>query len=115
VAGAKVPAGRSRRVSFIVNVRTPEIIGGGSVRLKAPRETTQEATAWDRRLSLEFNGTHPAVRRLEIEPVTVPTIYLLGDSTVCDQSGEPYASWGQMLTDMALPIIAIANHGESGE
>ena len=45
----------------------------------------------------------------------VPTIYILGDSTVCDQSGETLNSWGQMLTRWFGPGIAIANHAESGE
>lgn len=110
-----VAAGGTKRASFLVNVRTPDIAGGGTVRLKAPRETTQEAWAWDRRLTLEFNGARPAVREIQVEPVAVPTLYLLGDSTVCDQSGEPYASWGQMLTAMVGGGAVVANHGESGE
>jgi len=52
---------------------------------------------------------------IEIEPVNVPTIFLLGDSTVCDQPLEPYASWGQMLTRFFGAGVAIANHAESGE
>jgi len=108
-----------KRVSFIVNVRTPKIaavkgIAAGEVRLKAPRETTQEAWAWDDAITLEFSNPR-AVRTVEIEPVEVPTIFLLGDSTVCDQSKEPYNSWGQMLTRFFKPEVAIANHGESGE
>jgi len=115
LTGIAVPANGSRTASFLVNVRTPEIVGGGSVRLKAPRENGAEAVAWDRRLTLEFNGRNPGVRAITVEPVTVPVIYLLGDSTVCDQSGEPYASWGQMLTAMIGPQAVVANHGESGE
>ncbi|QJU59859.1 hypothetical protein HL653_20810 [Sphingomonas sp. AP4-R1] len=115
LSGLSVPAGGTKRASFLVNVRTPDIVGGGTVRLKAPRETTQEAVAWDRRLTLEFNGLRPSVREIRIEPVTVPTLYLLGDSTVCDQSGEPYASWGQMLTAMVGPGAVVSNQGESGE
>lgn len=109
-----VPAGGSVTKSFVVNVRTPAY-PGGPVRLKEPRESVQEAVAWDKRLTLEFNGQRPAVRSITIAPVQVPTIYLLGDSTVTDQSGEPYASWGQMLTAFFEPTVAIANHGESGE
>ena len=110
---------RSTR-SFNVNVRTPKIaaapgIAAGVVNLKAPRETVQEATAWDQRLTLEFNGERPAIASLEIVPVKVPTIFLLGDSTVCDQPGEPYNSWGQMLPRFFKPGIAVANHGQSGE
>ncbi len=113
-------AGESRRVSFIVNTRTPAIaatgeLKAGSVRLKAPRETVQEAWAWDDAITLEFANTRPAVRTLTIEPVDVPTVFLLGDSTVCDQSKEPYASWGQMFTRFFKPEVAVANHGESGE
>jgi lysophospholipase L1-like esterase len=87
----------------------------GTVRLKTPRETTQEAWAWDDAITLEFSNTRPAVCTIEIEPVNVPTIFLIGDSTVCDQSQEPYNSWGQMLTRWFKPVVAIANHGESGE
>ena len=106
--------------TFIVNTRNPRIAardGGGAapgrVRLKAPRETTQEAWAWDDRLTLEVHGA--ALRSLEIAPARVPTVFLLGDSTVCDQSLEPFASWGQMLPRFFGPTVAVANHGESGE
>jgi lysophospholipase L1-like esterase len=113
-------AGQTATVSFIVNTRTPKIraVGGlkaGEVKLKAPRETTQEAWAWDNLITLEFNGARPCVRTVEIAPADVPTIFLLGDSTVCDQSREPYNSWGQMLPRFFKPVVAVANHGESGE
>jgi lysophospholipase L1-like esterase len=113
-------AGQTVTRTFTVNLRTPKIaavgtLAAGEVNLKVPRETVQEATAWDRRLTLEFNGANPAVRSLEIVPVKVPALFLLGDSTVCDQPSEPYNSWGQMLTRFFKPGVAIANHGESGE
>ena len=106
--------------SFIVNVRNPRIpaqagIEEGRVRLKVPRETTQEAWAWDNRLTLEFSGERPMVRTIQIEPAKVPTVFLLGDSTVCDQSREPYTSWGQMFTRFFSDRVAIASHAESGE
>ena len=113
-------AGEFATVPFIVNTRTPKIapvdgIAAGVVKLKAPRETTQEAWDWDDRLTLEFNNQHPALCALDIEPVDVPTVFLIGDSTVCDQSKEPFNSWGQMLPAFLKPDIAVANHGESGE
>lgn len=119
----KIPADQPAVTrTFVVNTRTPAIaprngLAPGTVRLKAPRETTQEAWAWDNLLTLEFNGPHPSVSTIEITPApsTTPTLFLLGDSTVCDQSKEPYNSWGQMLTRWFKPEIAIANHGESGE
>lgn len=117
VENVVVPAGQTATRTFVVNTRTPVIaaangVAAGAVDLKAPRETVQEAWNWDRRLTLELHG---AVRTIDIRPVQVPTIYLLGDSTVCDQPGEPYASWGQMLPRFFKPGIAVANHGESGE
>ncbi len=110
-----VPAQGSVTKTFIVNVRTPALPGGGVVKLKAPRESEQEARDWDQRITLEFDGSNPQVRGITVDAADVPTIYLLGDSTVCDQMGEPYASWGQMLPDFFKPTVAIANHGESGE
>ena len=101
--------------SFIVNIRTPKIGTGGQVSLKAPRETVEGAWNWDSRLTLEFNDKRPCLCALEIEKVQVPTIYILGDSTVCDQPKEPYGSWGQMLPRFFKPNIAVANHAESGE
>lgn len=107
-------ARKSTTREFIVNVRTPALPGGGHVHLK-PRETTNEWWAWDDKLTLEFNGHNPSLRSLQIEPVQVLTVYLLGDSTVCDQPAEPWNSWGQMLPRFFKPQIAIANHAESGE
>lgn len=117
-----VPATSGQRVlrTFIANVRTPRIaavpgIAAGAVALKAPRETESEAWNWDERLTLEFNGDPNAVQRVEIVPARVPTIFLLGDSTVSDQPGEPYNSWGQMLPRFFGPTVAVSNHAQSGE
>ena len=100
--------------TFTVNVRTPQIATGGEVKLK-DREKTTEAWAWDDKLTLEFNGARPTICAVEIKKADVPTLFLLGDSTVCDQPREPYNSWGQMLTRFLKPGIAVANHAESGE
>jgi lysophospholipase L1-like esterase len=106
--------GRFETRTFIVNVRATQIAGGGEVKLK-DREKTIEAWAWDEKLTLEFNGESPTVRAIEITKAEVPTLFLLGDSTVCDQPREPYSSWGQMLTRFFGPGVAVANHAESGE
>lgn len=109
-------AGQFQTCSFIVNVRQPAIAGfsGREVILKE-REKTSEKWAWDDRLTLEFNGLHPSLSALEIKSANVPTLFLIGDSTVCDQPGEPYNSWGQMLPRFFQPVLAVANHAESGE
>lgn len=101
--------------TFTVNVRRPQIAGGGEVKLK-DREKTTEIWAWDEKLTLEFNNLRPSVCSIEIARVDhAPTIFLLGDSTVCDQPLEPYSSWGQMLTRFFKPEVVIANNAESGE
>ena len=84
------------------------------MRLK-DREKGLEAWAWEDKLTLEFNNSRPTIDSIIIEKVDVPTVFLLGDSTVCDQPGESYASWGQMLTRFFKPEIAVANNAESGE
>jgi lysophospholipase L1-like esterase len=107
--------GKFTTSTFAVNVRTPAIAGGGEVKLK-DREKTTEAWAWDEKLTLEFNNSRPTICALEITQADeLPTIYLLGDSTVCDQPSEPYNSWGQMLTRFFNANVAVANHAESGE
>ena len=106
--------GQFQTRSFIVNVRQPAIASGGQVRINA-REQSTEARAWDDLLALEFAGPHAALVSLQIEKVDLPTLWLIGDSTVCDQPVEPYNSWGQMITRFFRPNIAVANHAESGE
>jgi lysophospholipase L1-like esterase len=107
-------AGKMDKRSFIVNLRVPAIAGGGEVHLK-DREKTSELRDWDEKLTLEFNGDHPSIAKMEIEKVDVPTVFVLGDSTVCDQPTEPWNSWGQMLPRFFKPEVAVANHSESGE
>ena len=106
--------GKFETRSFVVNVRTPRISPGTEVKLKA-RERVSERLNWDEKLTLEFNGARPCVAAVEIARADVPVLYLLGDSTVCDQPGEPFASWGQILPRFFKPDIAVANHAESGE
>jgi lysophospholipase L1-like esterase len=96
---------------FTVHVRQPAF-PGGSVKLK---DREKPYLHWDNKLTLEFNGPKPDVDRVEIRAVEVPVIHILGDSTVTDQSDEPWNSWGQMLPRFFGPAVAVANHAESGE
>lgn len=111
-------AGQRVTRSFVVNTRTAMLApppanapGGAMVRLK-PREAG--SPTWDDRLTLELLGD-AAVDTVRIEPADVPTLYLIGDSTVTDQPSEPAASWGQMLPAFLDGQVAVANHAESGE
>lgn len=106
--------GEIKRQCIIVNTRTPKITQERSVRLK-DRERTNEMKAWDDKLTLEFNGDCPCVCGVQIERINPPVVYLLGDSTVCDQPLEPWNSWGQMLPRFFKPEVAVANYAQSGE
>ena len=103
--------GETKKVSFVVNVRKPEISTGDRVKLK-PRENGK--LDWDDKLTLEFDEK-PSIASIEIEKVDNQiTVYLAGNSTVVDQDDEPWAAWGQMIPRFFKPGVAIANHAESG-
>lgn len=101
----------TQEVSFVVNKRTPQIDEKNRVKIK---DREKAYFTWDDKLTLEFNGSMPAVKSIHIEKADVPTIYLCGNSTVVDQNYEPWASWGQMITRWFGPEVAISNHAESG-
>ena len=101
-----------RRVS--VNLRRPEIEGGGTVRLH-DREKYPESGSWDERLTLEFFPGTEGLEGIQIEPSEdIVMVYIAGDSTVTDQVFEPYCGWGQMLPRFFAPDVVVANHAESG-
>jgi lysophospholipase L1-like esterase len=71
---------------------------------------------WDNLLTLEFNDSLPKICAVEITPnAKATTVFLAGNSTVVDQSREPWAAWGQMIPRFFQPGIAVANYAESGE
>jgi lysophospholipase L1-like esterase len=105
-------AGESRTESFTVNVRRPEISTGGAVGLDT-REIGN--LNWDDKLTIAFSGDHPSVRQITIDNVNVPTIFVIGDSTVTDQPTEPGGSWAQSLPRWFTADVAVSNHAESGE
>jgi len=107
--------GQLETLGFTVNVRRPEIAGGGSVLLNGREKGPPLSTTWNNQLSLEFNGAHPSIAAVEItEAKDAVTLYIAGDSTVTDQTGEPWSGWGQMLPSFFQSGIAVANHAESG-
>ena len=96
---------------FVVNRRNPEF-GSDFARLK---KDVAEKMNWDDSLNFEFTGDVPCVKSIAIEPASAITVFLFGDSTVCDYDGEPYASWGQMIPAFFGPEVAFANYAETGE
>lgn len=112
VESAELPKGKFGTYTFVVQKRSPYINENTSVSLHDREKGT---LTWDDKLTLEFNGSAPAVSSIVIEPdTTATTLYLCGNSTVVDQTTEPWASWGQMIPRWFDDRIVIANHAESG-
>ena len=101
----------NKKISFVVNVKSPQIQGNNKISLK-PREVGN--LNWDDQLTLEFSK--PAlVKTINIEKTNDQrTVYLAGNSTVVDQDEEPWASWGQMITPFFKLGVAVSNHAASG-
>ena len=75
----------------------------------------------DRTLDLTVTADRPCISRVTVEALDCPVVYIAGDSTVTDQSGEYpyapetcYAGWGQMLPYFLTEETAVSNHAHSG-
>ncbi|WP_222109744.1 rhamnogalacturonan acetylesterase [Streptomyces cupreus] len=97
-----VAAGERVARSFTVNVRTPE-----------GEPTGAAGTAG---LDLTLGGSAPALADIRVTPARhARQIFLVGDSTVCDQPGDPYYGWGQRLPQYLRKGLSVANYADSGE
>jgi lysophospholipase L1-like esterase len=97
--------------TFNVNIRNPKIDATSSMSLK---DREKDTFNWDDKLTLEFLGD-ATIQSIKITPViTIPVIYLAGDSTVTDQDVEPWASWGQFITNYFDDKVVVANYAVSG-
>ncbi len=69
------------------------------------------------RFKLRFSGAAPRINALELtaSPQQL-ALFLAGDSTVTDQdeTGYPYAGWGQLLSMYLKHDVAVVNHAMSG-
>ncbi|MFF8842016.1 rhamnogalacturonan acetylesterase [Streptomyces sp. NPDC015127] len=67
-------------------------------------------------LDLYVDGPAPRLAALRVTPAPrTARLFLAGDSTVCDQPGEPYSGWGQQLPQFLTRGLAVANYADSGE
>jgi lysophospholipase L1-like esterase len=108
------PAGEHVARSFTVNVRTPEGEPTGAAGTPG--------------LDLVLGGSAPALANISVTPALpharmrsrggtpiARQVFLVGDSTVCDQPGAPYAGWGQQLPQYLRKGLSVANYADSGE
>jgi lysophospholipase L1-like esterase len=96
---------------FNVNVRTPKIDNQLNVTLK---DREKDILDWDDKLTLEFLG-EVSIQNIKITAKgNLTVVYLAGDSTVTDQDVEPWASWGQFITNYFDESVVVANYAYSG-
>ncbi|MFC5674071.1 rhamnogalacturonan acetylesterase [Streptomyces incanus] len=104
LAETAAKAGQRVTRGFTVDVRTPE----------------GEPTGPDGSpgLDLAIGGAAPALADIRVTPAAdrhTRQILLVGDSTACDQPGDPYSGWGQQLPQYLRKGLSIVNHADSGE
>ncbi|KFC59916.1 rhamnogalacturonan acetylesterase [Flavobacterium gilvum] len=96
---------------FNVNIRSIRIDDANSMNIK---DREKDDLNWDDKLTLEFLG-NVSVQSIKITAVNnLTVVYLAGDSTVTDQDIEPWASWGQFITNYFDKNVSIANYAVSG-
>lgn len=66
-------------------------------------------------------GKDVHLQQIEIDPIVCKTLYVAGDSTVCDQSADypyyphhSYSGWGQMLPYYLGTACTVSNHAHAG-
>jgi lysophospholipase L1-like esterase len=97
------PAGQQKTYVFDVNVRNPE------------GQPTGQGGVGTAGLDLVFGGTAPKLYAISVASATPRMLFLIGDSTVCDQPTAPYTGWGQELPQYFKQGISVANYADSGE
>ena len=112
VPPTSLAAGSYAQQTFSVNVRAEKHDG-----YSAPGKI----------LELRIDGSAPALHGLKVVATpNIPTIFVAGDSTVCDwdpvytaananTAGPLERGWAQELSQFLKPEIAVANYADSGE
>ena len=104
--------GEFKTESFTVNTRTKAIPDGRRV---GNMGGDGKELMWDGRLTLDIFTEGAKPPKPSVEPAKgAVTIFVVGDSTVTDQDGEPWGSWGQCLPAHFKAGTAVANYARSG-
>lgn len=100
-------AGQTIDYAFVVNVRDME-----------GQPNHRGGPAGYPGLDIFFSGTNPQVTGIGYALATAATkpvmVYMASDSTGCDQTGNIFGGWGQMLPEFFAPPVGIANYANSG-
>jgi lysophospholipase L1-like esterase len=101
VPAVKLAAGAYSQQTFSVNVHN---------------ETHDDYTAPDKQLDVLISGDAPALRGIGYAPANIPTLFVVGDSTVCDWPADrANRGWAQEFSIYLKPGLAVANYADSGD
>jgi lysophospholipase L1-like esterase len=104
VAPIVTTAGQKALSSMTVNVRDPE-----------GQPEWSQASNGTPGLDMYFIGAAPQLDSIAYAPTTTAVVmYILTDSTGCDQEGPGTAGWGQWLPQFFGYGLSVANYGNSG-
>jgi lysophospholipase L1-like esterase len=90
-----------------------------SVNVRAEDHDSYDAPG--KELNILIDGDAPALRGLGYAPADVPTLFVVGDSTVCDWDpavanlGPQERGWAQNFSQFLKPGLAVANYADSGD
>jgi lysophospholipase L1-like esterase len=99
VPSVKLEAGVYSQQTFSVNVRA---------------EDHDDYDAPGKELNILINGAAPALHGLGYAAANIPTLFVVGDSTVCDATGSQ-RGWAQEFSQFLKPGLAVANYADSGD
>lgn len=99
VPATALAAGVFSQQTFSVNVRA---------------EDHDDYDAPGKELNILINGAAPALRGLGYVAANIPTLFVVGDSTVCDATGSQ-RGWAQEFSQFLKPGLAVANYADSGD
>ena len=108
VPPVSLPSGSFMQQTFSVNVRT---------------EKHDDYSAPGMLLDVIVDGSAPALHGVGFAAASMPTLYVVGDSTVCDwdpvvaatKAGPLERGWAQELSQYLWPGLAVANYADSGD
>ncbi len=88
-----------------------------TVSVNVHNETHDDYTAPDKVLDVLITGDAPALHGIGYAAANIPTLFVVGDSTVCDWSPDTHSQrgWAQEFSIYLKPGLAVANYADSGD
>jgi lysophospholipase L1-like esterase len=87
-----------------------------TVSVNVHNETHDDYTAPDKVLDVVISGDAPALHGIGYAAANIPTLFVVGDSTVCDWAPEKAnRGWAQEFSIYLKPGLAVANYADSGD